>query len=93
MGELYMVDARTGERTLISGTVEELAAVPAMTEVEPEPIFLTKGFNLPATATFTANVNRLTLLSIVHGHKVTNNWLKRHGGVMSRKIHRRYRRE
>lgn len=29
--------------------------------------------------------NRNALLSLVHGRRVTNNWLKMHGGVMSRK--------
>ena len=89
MGELYMVDVSTGERTLISGTIEELAHMP----VEPEPVFFYNEFIAPATATFTAKINRLAMLSLLHGHKITNNWLKRHGGVMSRKIHRRYRRE
>ena len=87
MGELYMVDASTGERTLISGTIEELATMP----VEPEPVFFGNEFFMPARATITVKVDRLALLSVLHGHKITNNWLKRHGGVMSRKIHRRYR--
>ncbi len=30
-------------------------------------------------------INRNLLLSLVHGRKVTNNWLKMHGGIMSRK--------
>ena len=87
MGELYMVDVSTGERTLISGTIEELAHMP----VEPEPVFFDNEFFTPATATFTVKAERNTLLSLLYGHKITNNWLKRHGGVMSRKIHRRYR--
>lgn len=29
--------------------------------------------------------NRNTFLSLFHGRKVTNNWLKIHGGVMTRK--------
>lgn len=74
-------------------TVEELAAVPDNSDLVLNPIFLTKKFNTPATATFTVKADRLTLLSILYGHKITNNWLKRHGGVMSRKIHRRYKRE
>ena len=35
--------------------------------------------------TLTAHVDRNTLLSFIHGRKITNNWLKIHGGVMSRK--------
>ena len=30
-------------------------------------------------------LNRNALLSLLYGRKVTNNWLKRHGGVMTRK--------
>ena len=36
---------------------------------------------------FTTNcvVDRNTMLSLLYGRKVTNNWLKMHGGVMTRK--------
>lgn len=39
--------------------------------------------------------NRNALLSLFHGREVTNNWLKMHGGVMSRKswAERKRRRE
>lgn len=30
-------------------------------------------------------INRNALLSLLHGRKVTNNWLKIHNGVMTRK--------
>lgn len=30
-------------------------------------------------------IKRNLLLSLLHGRKVTNNWLKQHGGVMTRK--------
>lgn len=30
-------------------------------------------------------INRNTLLSLLYGRKITNNWLKIHGGVMTRK--------
>lgn len=87
MGELYMVNTSTGERSLI-GEMIDSSTVP----VEPIiPDFLIKSFNIPDTATFTAEVDRKAMLSLFYGHKITNNWLKRHGGVMSRKIHRRYR--
>lgn len=39
----------------------------------------------PVEATFEVHVPRLSMLSLVHGHKVTNNWLKMHGGIMSRR--------
>lgn len=86
MSALYMVDTRTGEQSLISTTIMNMEV-----ETEPIPDFLTKGFNVPVTATFTAKLDSHTFLSILLGHKVTNNWLKRHGGVMSRKIPRRYK--
>ena len=44
--------------------------------------------NFEKEITFTvknSQFNRNTLLSLVHGRKVTNNWLKMHGGVMTRK--------
>lgn len=39
------------------------------------------------TATFTVCIDKRTLLSILYGRKVTNNWLKLHGGIMVRKSH------
>lgn len=39
----------------------------------------------PTEITFEAKVDKLTLLSILTGVKVTNNWLKLHGGIMRRK--------
>ena len=44
--------------------------------------------NFEKEITFTvknSQFNRNTLLSLVHGRKVTNNWLKMHGGIMTRK--------
>lgn len=35
-------------------------------------------------------INRNALLSFVHGRKVTNNWLKQHGGIMTRKKGKKY---
>lgn len=37
------------------------------------------------TLTATTRLRRLTFLSLIHGRKVTNNWLKMHGGVMTRR--------
>lgn len=37
------------------------------------------------TCTFTAHVKRNALLSMFYGRRITNNWLKMHGGVMARK--------
>ena len=38
---------------------------------------------------YTMPINRDMLMYLYFGHKVTNNWLKIHGGVMSRKRRRR----
>lgn len=44
---------------------------------------------LEATVTiYDIDINRLTWLGLIHGRKVTNNWLKMHGGVMTRKTKR-----
>ena len=40
-----------------------------------------------------AQFNRSILLSLLLGRKVTNNWLKMHGGVMSRKHIRKERKK
>lgn len=37
------------------------------------------------TCTFASHINRNVLLSMFYGRKITNNWLKMHGGVMTRK--------
>ena len=39
----------------------------------------------PTEATFECKLSRTTFLSLVCGRKVTNNWLKMHGGIMSRR--------
>ena len=48
----------------------------------PERLFL----NNPITFTCnTCYINRNLILSALYGEKITNNWLKMHGGVMTRK--------
>ena len=43
------------------------------------------------SATFDAMAdNCLAILSLFHGRKVTNNWLKMHGGVMRRKARHKH---
>ena len=81
-------DVKAAEKVRVF-TVDELAAVPAMDAVEPQNYIIS--CDMAATADFTARLDRRVFLSIIYGHNITNNWLKRHGGVMSRKIHRRYR--
>lgn len=43
--------------------------------------------NIPEeqTVTFEISCRRNDILSLVYSRKVSNNWLKMHGGVMSRK--------
>lgn len=41
--------------------------------------------HIPATITFNVCFDRLAVLSLIHGRKITNNWLKMHGGAMTRK--------
>lgn len=36
-------------------------------------------------ATLTLDIDTLGLLSLLMGRKITNNWLKMHGGIMRRK--------
>lgn len=58
---------------------------PSFTEDGNGPV---KGFEfmLRATCTITdVMFDRLLWLSLIHGRRVTNNWLKMHGGVMTRK--------
>lgn len=43
----------------------------------------------PRKITFECKVKRNDMLSLIYGQKITNNWLKMHGGVMSRKIRKR----
>lgn len=58
--------------------------------VVEEPKALNIDWARGATLTFeNIQFNRNTLLSLLHGRKVTNNWLKQHGGIMNRKKGRR----
>ena len=54
--------------------------------VVEEPKTLNIDWTREATFTFeNVQINRNILLSLWLGRKVTNNWLKQHGGVMTRK--------
>lgn len=39
----------------------------------------------PTVGTIEMKIDRNFLLTLLYGRKVTNNWLKMHGGVMTRK--------
>lgn len=62
------------------GSIPELA-LETETETLDEP-----AIRMPESyeATITFNMNRATMLSLIYGRSITNNWLKMHGGVMQR---------
>ena len=82
-GRLYFVDSETGEKSELA----EVQDVEVTSYLEDGLETLTKAFVKMETtaATFTAAINRMTLLSLFIGRRVTNNWLKMHGGVMTRR--------
>ena len=45
------------------------------------------------SGTFTLKLREKEVLSLIIGKKVTNNWLKMHGGIMTRKLKKRKRGE
>ena len=84
---LYAVDVTTGE------VVCELPPLPEVNTLNVEHEECCIGVDLAdcedMTVTFTGTVDRLALFSILTGKRITNNYLKYHGGVMQRKRHRR----
>ncbi len=79
LGTLVMVNQETGS--------EHEIAVVSLNVVPTEDVKNTVGIKtgLQAEISVKMKVNRLTLLSLALGRKVTNNWLKMHGGVMVRR--------
>ena len=84
---LYAVEVTTGK------VLCELPPLPEVNTLNVEYEECCIGVDLAAgkdmTATFTGTVDRLALFSILTGKRITNNYLKYHGGVMQRKRHRR----
>lgn len=76
-GTLYLNGMKLCDVT----NVAELAIL--VEEVESEPVERFIGDEFSFTCEFTPSRNGW--LSFLYGRKVTNNWLKCHGGVMSRK--------
>ena len=60
-----------------------LAELPEMTEQEIEEHIY--WINDPVTLEVKCNITRLQVYSLLAGRKITNNWLKLHGGAMVRK--------
>lgn len=82
-GTLYFGNPETDE---ILGEINDVKEVKMEAE---EPSVDVKKFHLGGEATITVEIDRNSILSIIYGEKITNNWLKMHGGVMSRKGARR----
>lgn len=82
-GTLYFETQDTGE---CLGAINYAKEVKMETE---ESSVDTKKVHLGGEATITCEFDRNSILSIIYGKKITNNWLKMHGGVMSRKGTRR----
>ena len=62
----------------------EQQASDEFTVTEPKPINIDWGKEITFTVQ-NVQINRNKLLSLIHGRKITNNWLKMHGGVMTRR--------
>ena len=79
VGKLYI-----GDDVFEVGEIQELELSPMPDESSPNYVM---GIDLSETADFTCEVrlNHRVLLSIFTGRKITNNWLKMHGGIMVRK--------
>lgn len=80
MGELIFMD--TGLKVPVSAcsieTVDTYPDIATPNEVRS----ILQG---TVEGTLTLNVDNLVLLSLLMGRRITNNWLKTHGGVMRRK--------
>lgn len=74
-GTLYFDGERVSEIQECDIEFEELEDVNPIVKIIRES----------AEATFECKIHRSTFLSLVHGRKVTNNWLKMHGGIMTRR--------
>lgn len=80
MGELIFMD--TGLKVPVSMcSIETVGTYPEMTT----PNEMRTIFQGTVEGTLTLNVDNLVLLSLLMGRRITNNWLKMHGGVMRRK--------
>lgn len=83
-----VMDSETGK--VINGDLTPVS-LELLPEVQSEEHFI--GVDLASGESFTAeielNICPLGMLSLLTGRRITNNWLKYHGGVMQRKRHRR----
>lgn len=79
-GALYTKDGRK-LADIDSGVVEWGVQVTAEAPVKS---VATVARNATGTFEGKLQINRLDVLSLMYGMKITNNWLKMHGGIMTR---------
>ena len=88
-GKLYIGTIGYNTEPVILGELQELSEVIELAADDTDhPVFTKENLFIkadPIEITFEAKINQLALLSILTGKKITNNWLKLHGGVMQRK--------
>lgn len=65
--------------------VESVQVIEEATDDDNKASTLTLYNNDTATLEITTKIDRNTYLSLLHGRKITNNYLKMHGGIMTRK--------
>ena len=83
MGELIFID--TGLKVPVT-----MCSIDAVETIDTEPATPNKMRSIlagdhSAELTITTRFDNLSLLSLFTGRKMTNNWMKMHGGVMRRK--------
>ena len=78
-GTLYIQEESGGE--MIPIPVTSLSFTSETTDPMPSTVRLIEPVEFECKAT----VDQHAILSLLLGRKITNNWLKMHGGVMSRK--------
>lgn len=79
MGELIIMDG-SGFRAPVEKCSLEVAECDTS-----DLVVLEMSCNDSMYGTFECKIDNLVLLSLLMGRKITNNWLKMHGGVMRRK--------
>lgn len=77
--QMYMDGKRIGE-------IEEVNF-----DLKPKEKNFSGRIGKPVSGTFALKLREKEALSLIIGMKVTNNWLKMHGGIMTRKFRRRKR--
>ena len=82
-GKLHIGTIGGATSTILLEEMPELEIAETAADEIAQTVFLVTGE--PIEITVEAKIDKLALLSILTGVKVTNNWLKLHGGIMRRK--------